>query len=231
MRFTVCTMLIAREHEIAHLVFLTQGSWNQHCASPAWSCGLYLVLHGAPTSCERDLTGLFPPSPILFLSHLSLVFYRGMCCSWCHGETFHSGASRSVSIKRQQTPAKWITSSRQRFRWKTGRERSYRIGRLCFFKWSSVITSALKKLSAEHLQMDFNCSPGLFPMVSTHLARTASHGGCLLLSGSFTFPSFSHPTKLATETTAAWRGAGRATGPVTPLDIPAKPLSDRLQGC
>lgn len=217
------------------LGFFESGAWNQHRASPAWSCGLYPILHLAPIPCQRDPTVLFPSTLIPFLFHPSLGssegFYRGTCCSWCCGETFQSGTSRSASIKRQQSPAKWITLSRQHFPWKTGQERSYHIGRLCFLKWSSVITSALKKMSAEHLQMDFSCSSGLFPMVSTRLARTTSHGRHLLLSSGFSFACFSHPTKLATEATAVWRGAGRATGLVIPLDIPAKLLSDRLQHC
>lgn len=37
--FITCTMSIAAECEIAPLGFLSQGCWNQHRASPAWSCG------------------------------------------------------------------------------------------------------------------------------------------------------------------------------------------------
>lgn len=225
-------MLIVAEREITPLGFLSQGSWNQHRAGA-------VVLNTSPVSCERHPTALFPLAPIPFLSHPSIGSPEGLSGACAAPDaamkhfTPYLRTSRSVSVKRQQNPAKWIRLSRQHFPWKTGQqERSYHTRRLHSLKWSSVITFTHKKQSAEHLQMDFSCSPGLFTMVSTHLVGTTSHGRCFPLdSDIFSFPFFSYPTKLATDTTAPWRGAGRATQSVTPLDIPAKFLSDRLQGC
>lgn len=225
-RFPIRTVLTAEEHEIARLAFL-----GIRRASPTWRCCLSPVLHITPIYSEKDTKVWFPPTSIPFLSHSSLVsperFYRGMSCSWCRSDRFHSGACRSASGKGQQTPAKGITVSRQCFPWKTGKQERFYTEISLSLKWSSVVTSPLHKLSAEHLQRDLNFSPGLFRVLAAHSARGASNGGHLFLSGHLSFPCFSHPTKPAREITAAWRGAGRATGSMTALDIPPKKAFQR----